>query len=227
LRARADEKTKSSYSDYVLFVVLIIVSALFYHYKFGADIIVIRNIKIGSPPLARSPYGMAVSKNNDIYVAVGGFNNVIELSNSGKYTKSLAADWAPSGVVIGRNGNIYVTTGSGYLIKFSKSGKFLKQVFTGITSSGIAIGPDGNIYVAPIHAGHIVKLSRSLKILKVFPAGKSTYTVALNKSGDIYVANFLKKGTITELSPQGKIISVFRREISLKAWQSAKKATFT
>ncbi len=89
------KKPKAAIATVFLFVVLATVGALFYHYKFGANIIVIRNIKLGNPPLVRSPYGMAVSKNNDIYVAVGGFNNVIELSNSGKYIKSLAADWAP------------------------------------------------------------------------------------------------------------------------------------
>ncbi|MCL6120014.1 MAG: NHL repeat-containing protein, partial [Deltaproteobacteria bacterium] len=162
------------------------------------------NFKVGT-----TPYGLAVGKKDNVYAAISGFNNVIELNQNGKLIKNINTDWAPSGIVISKTGYVYVSTGIGNVVKLNNKGQILKKVKVGIIPAGIAVGPDGNIYVTSIHSKTVTKLSPSLTVLKIFYAGIAPYGIVLNDNGLIYVTNFTNKGTVTVLNKSGKIIKVF------------------
>ena len=99
----------------------------------NANAATVSNFKVG-----RTPYGLAVSKKDNVYVAISGFINVVELDQKGKLIKNIITDWAPSGIAVNKAGYIYVSTGIGNVVKLNKKtnkNKGSKTIFFTINTS--------------------------------------------------------------------------------------------
>jgi len=102
------------------------------------------------------PRGIAIGEGNSVYIADKNNNRIQKFNSSGGYI----LDWEvinPSGLFVGSDGNVYVTTYTGEycLKKFTCSGSFLSEWGEEGADDGdldspedVAIGPGGGIYVA-------------------------------------------------------------------------------
>jgi tripartite motif-containing protein 71 len=157
------------------------------------------------------PWGMALSSHT---------NPVVHLSNAFR-------------VAVDRQGNIYVTEGSGLytgniprdhvdIVKLSPTGRILARwghfgsrpgEFN--QPAGVVIDPHGNVYVADYGNDRVQKFSPSGKVLAVWGSFGTTpghfdlpLGIALDSHGNIYVTDH-GNNRVQKLSPSGKVLAVW------------------
>jgi sugar lactone lactonase YvrE len=143
---------------------------------------------------------------------------ILEFDHSGKLVKSFAAGMlvVPHGILVDRDGNIWVTDSQGgegkgqQVFKFSPDGKILMTLGkAGVAGdgpdtfnrpSGVAIASNGDIFVGDGHGGdsnaRIVKFSKDGKFIKTWgkrgsaPGEFSTpHSLAFDSKGRLFVAD--------------------------------------
>ena len=143
---------------------------------------------------------------------------ILEFDSSGKVVKSFGAGMfiSPHGIHVDRQGNVWVTDGSGrgakghQVFKFSPEGKVLMTLGkAGVTGDGpdafnqpsdVFVAPNGDVFVADGHGGNsnarIVKFSKDGKFIKAWgkkgsgPGEFETpHSLAMDSSGRLFVAD--------------------------------------
>src|SRR5437867_375840 len=143
---------------------------------------------------------------------------LLKFDSSGKFVKSFGAGMfvSPHGIHVDRQGNVWVTDGTGksakghQVFKFSPDGKVLMTLGkAGVTGDGpdtfnqpsdVFVAPNGDIFVADGHGGNsnarIVKFSKDGKFIKAWgkkgsgPGEFDTpHSLAMDSSGRLFVAD--------------------------------------
>ena len=182
------------------------------------------------PGVLRSPAGLAISPQGDIWVADAGADNVVELSPSGAFIQQFGEpgsgpgqlDW-PRGVALGPEGNVWVLdTGNNRIEEFSSAGKYLGQLGSAGTSEGqflspggIAIDPQGDIWVAEGVNGRVQEFTPSegggfgmheFQERNTDPAGEPLpQAIAIGPEGDVWVSD-PNADSVQQYTPTGQLL---------------------
>ncbi len=162
---------------------------------------------IGSPGTGNGelnvPYGVAIDRNNNIFV-VDSFNNrVEEFDSSGGFVRTFSAPvgsnrlFQPHDIAIDANGNIFVTDHSNdFVARFNSVGQYQDQFGTkGMgagqigQAEGVTVDALGNIYVADTLNNRVDVFSR----IAVVPETGTLLTLACMTVGGLCVTRRLKK----------------------------------
>lgn len=106
----------------------------------------------------RTPEGIAISSDGDIWVANWSNDTVTELNNDykviGSYNVGHVFGWNhrnPQNIAIDASGNIWVSNGDATISELSPTGAFLKNLNSGTWSNDIVISPGGLIWALAIY----------------------------------------------------------------------------
>jgi len=166
------------------------------------------------------PFGIAVDKHDNVYVADGGNYRIQKFDSNGKFL----AKWGeygredglldhPWGIAFGSSGDVYVV--DRYSVqKFTSDGKFLAR--WGIQfgwNRRIAVDDSGNVYLTNRVGDRVMKLDSAGNVIdKWSSAGTgdgeliSPGRLAVDASGNVLVAQYR---SIHKFSPEGKFLSKF------------------
>jgi len=162
----------------------------------------------GNTASFRSPSGVAVDAQDNVYVADLGNNRIRKitpagvvstLAGSGSYSHAdgngtSASIKEPSGIAVDASGNVYVAeTGGNYIRKITSSGQVTTIAGTGAFNStdgigtaaainhprGVTVGADGTIYVAEEGSHNIRKITTDLKVTTIAGSGNGTFADGL------------------------------------------------
>lgn len=146
------------------------------------------------------PSGLAVNKNDDIFIADGYYNSrVVKFDKNGKYLMQIGGVKGsevgqfnvPHHVLIDSKGELVIQDRVNKRIQFwTQDGKFIKQ-WTDIElgrPSGFAITPDDTIYVSDSD-GQSVKIIKDDKVIDAFGGldGMRPHAIALDPTGAMYL----------------------------------------
>jgi sugar lactone lactonase YvrE len=173
----------------------------------------------------RSPDGVAVDANGNVFVADAGNDRVQKFSPNGVPLGQIAGTGAsggllsgPHGVAVDQAGFIYIAdTNNNRIQKYSPACGFVAQWGTGGTAEGqfdgpmaVAVGPTGEIHVADVGNRRIQVFSSSgafLRRLGSAGSGVGQFNmgpmgVAVDAAGNVYATEQFVDG-IWEFSPDG------------------------
>ena len=166
---------------------------------------------VNQPPAVSAGPSQTITLTSDLYVAAENTNDVVVFNGlTGALINQFVAPGsgglrAPNDMVIGPDGNLYVTslttgcTGQGSVLRFSGvNGSFI-DAFVPLGSggligpTGLIFGPDGNLYVSD-YCGQNVKLYNGSTgaFLNVFTSGGSPFRpqgMAFGPDGNFYLAD--------------------------------------
>ena len=171
------------------------------------------------------PEGIAVDANGQIYVSDSGKQRVMVLSPEG----SVLTSWQVPGdaeprhshllAVVSQGGqtSVYMTHyRSNRVLKYSSSGKLIME-WPSNSPTGVAVDGNGNVYVDDHDHGALQKYSATGQLLArwgVFgpePGNfESPERVAVDEQGDVYVTDGGRNYRIQKLSPDGKLLAIWR-----------------
>lgn len=179
-------------------------------------------------PFLDLPKGIAIDKNNNIYVIDESRSKVRKLnaefrpqtgwSLRGRESKNLKD---PTGIAVDSEGNIYITDQRNHnVMKFDSSGEFLTkwgQMGQGDddfnTPQGIAVDSDNNVYIADTRNHRIKKYSSQGALKKIWgkrgnEEGDLLYPadIAINNRNEVYVVD---RNRVTKFSSEGEFISAW------------------
>jgi len=187
----------------------------------------------GAPGQFMNPWGLALDRQGNIYVADEENNRIQKLSPAGKPLERWGEQGSgtgqfsfPTGVAVDPQGNIYVADWQNNRIqKLSPSGtplahwgdrSFDPDQFQ--LPRGVALDADGNIYVADTNNNRIQELSPSglpIHTWGHYGSGPGQFAfpdgVAVDTHGNIYVAD-TNNNRIQKLSPGGKFLASWGRK---------------
>ncbi|HWP92870.1 MAG TPA: phage tail protein I [Thermodesulfobacteriota bacterium] len=117
-----------------------------------------RFIKSFGQSYLKEPVGMALGKENNLYVIDKGYNGFLRFTRDGEYLgivgdfKNISDDFMPSVVTTDKEGNIFVVDGkTGIIHQFDPDGSHVAKIqipgFTG-TIHGLAADSKGNLYAS-------------------------------------------------------------------------------
>ena len=164
---------------------------------------------------------------------------ILEFDSSGKVVRSFGAGMfvSPHGIHVDRQGNVWVTDGSGkgarghQVFKFSPEGKVLMTLGkAGVTGDGpdafnqpsdVFVSPNGDVFVADGHGGNsnarIVKFSKDGKFIKAWgkkgsgPGEFETpHSLAMDSSGRLFVAD-RGNSRIQLFDQEGKLLAEWKQ----------------
>ncbi len=192
---------------------------------------------VGAAGTFNQPWGIAVDKSGNVYVADTWNHRIQKFDSNGKFltmwgtngdTRGVANIdplllYGPRAIVIDAQGNLYVTdTGNKRVLKFSPDGTPLAQ-YGGVGASngqflepvGLAIDPQGNIFVADTWNQRIQKFDSNFNFIKAWPVEAwDTQTVvnkpylAVDPNGNVFASD-PEGSRIMEFSNDGTLIKVF------------------
>ena len=166
--------------------------------------------------------GIALDKNNNVYVADGLNQRVQEFNSRGKFLMKWGSYGLNDGeflrlldLAIDIQGNLYVVDDYRDVIqKFDPHGKFiLKFGEEGKgdgelnNTGGITIGPDGNLYIADYGNNRVEVFSPDGTYLRQWSTPvKGVVDIAIDSKGNIFTTHEI--GDIVEYDPNGNAISI-------------------
>lgn len=184
--------------------------------------------KWGAPAskLFNLPSGIAVDRENNVYVVDSGTIKMKKISSEGRFLR----DWGnagrefkviknPAGVAIDNQGNVYVTDVKNHCVMiFDKTGKYKRKWGTRgngdlqfQSPSGIAVDSNNNLYVVDTGNHRIKKYSIVGALKKIWgkqgtSAGTFLYprAVALNQKNEVFV---IDKMRVQKFSSDGEFIA--------------------
>ena len=183
----------------------------------------------------QGPYGVALDRNCNVYVADTELNHVVKVSPTGDTLATWGSDvngpgqfHRPGGVAVDADGNIYVAdSGNNRIEKLSPSGQVLEMWEYCLPGSNpcvpapdqapghffdpeaIAIDGQGNVYVSEVNSNRVQKLDRDGKSQAVFSGPfNSPIGLSVDRAGNVYVAD-LNNNRVVKLSPSGQQLQVF------------------
>ena len=176
----------------------------------------------GAAALAQ-PYGVALGRSGDIWVADTAHNRIEEFSPAGTPVTAFGGSGAgalshPEALAIDAQGNVWVAdTGGNRIEEFSPSGHLLTSFGQPGSGNGqfsaptaLALAPTGDVYVADQGNNRVQEFSPSGGYLAAFtvptPAG-----VALDAAGNIWVSSpsYANGNTVEEFSAAGQQLKSF------------------
>jgi len=197
-------------------------------------------LRFGAPGSAtgkfREPRGIAISKNDEIYVADHGSirfhgNRRVQVFDiNGKYLRSIIykpekrrTALMPRGVAINAKGEVYITySGAGLIVKFDKNGKILKKInkienFSFIQPRYVTL-KDSYVYVTDYKKHTVAIFNEKGNLISCigkygsFQGGlKNPEGIAVNLAGDIIVADAENdRIQIFTISPQFRHLNLAR-----------------
>jgi gliding motility-associated-like protein len=139
------------------------------------------------------PYGVAIDKKGDIFVADAGNAAVWEYPAGGGPKLSIGSGFTgPVGVAVDTTGNVYVADGSASnVVKVPVGGGSQVLLGTGYNfPNGIAVDAGGNVYVSDAGLGEVFEIAAGQTSNTVFASGFSyPGGVAIDNAGNIYIAD--------------------------------------
>lgn len=184
--------------------------------------------KWGSPQSAyfKMPSGVAVDKENNVYLVDQGAIKLKKISAEGKFITTWGSQGvefkglkSTGGVALDSQGNIFVTDAkNSCVLKFDKTGKFNKKWGTFGPGKlafniplGIAVDSKDDVYVVDFGNSRIAKYSNIGALKKVWGAPGTTdgtfaypVAVAVNQKDEVFV---LDRGRVQKFSSEGDFIS--------------------
>ncbi len=182
----------------------------------------------GSPAsqILRNPAGVAVDKENNIYVVSEGARRIQRVTSDWKFDnnwgeggKEAKVVKTPGGIAVDNQGNVFVTdTKNHCVLKFDKSGKF-RNKWGALGSAvaqlnvplGIATDSQGNVYVIDSGNSRVKKHDNTGKLLKVWGQrgvedGNFAYPkgIAVNQKDEIFV---IDRNKVQKFTNEGQYIS--------------------
>jgi len=162
-------------------------------------------------PLFTDPYGVAVDRDGNVYVAEPAGNAVRKVTPSGQVsTLAGPADLAsPTAVAVdAANGTVYVNdSGHSRLAKITSAG-LVTTLYNGFTdqNEGIAVDSKGNVYIAHFAANAVDKITSS-GVLSTFYGCNAPWGVAVDAHDNVYVVS-INDTYLTKVSPSGVGVTV-------------------
>jgi sugar lactone lactonase YvrE len=168
-----------------------------------------------------NPYGLALDRSGNLFVANLGSNTIHEFSPTGQDLGIFASVGLnePIGLAFDSEGNLFVSNlGDNTIHKFSQTGEDL-GVFASLLGIGcpvgLAVNRLGTVLVADLCSSVIRKFSATGHDLGIFAAAglSNPFGLAFDASGNLFVSNTDNGGTfrntIHKFSPTGKDLGTF------------------
>ncbi len=178
----------------------------------------------------KSPRGVVLAPNGNLYVTDEGNNRVQEISPSGGYL----AQWGtsgtgngqfkgPRGIAVASNGNIYVPdTGNNRVEEFSSSGAYVTKWGSEGAGNGqfkspesIAVAPNGNVYVGDTGNDRVQEFSSSGAYIAQWGSEgtgngqfKTLRGIAVAPNGNVYVTDLIAD-RVQEFTASGGYVTQF------------------
>lgn len=192
-------------------------------------------LKWGSPAsqIFKNPGGVAVDRENNVYVASEGARKIQRITSDWKFDnswgdggKEAKAVKIPGGVAVDNQGNVFVTdTKNHCVLKFDKSGKYRNKwgalgqgTMQFNVPLGIATDSQGNVYVVDTGNSRVKKYDNNGKLLRswgkrgvsdgdfAYPKG-----VAVNQKNEIFV---IDRDRVQKFTNQGQFIAKWGKAAS-------------
>jgi len=173
----------------------------------------------------KRPLGVAINKDNEIYIVDTGNNCVKKFNKNGELLMKFGSKGIndnefirPSGIVIDFKNNIFVSdTGNNCIKKFDQNGKFLLKFGRRgygnsefINPYHVIVDKKGNIYVVDVGNNAVKKFDNNGNfILKIDTDLSSVSDVAIDTNENIYIADFDSR-CIKIFNKDGKFQRIFK-----------------
>jgi len=169
---------------------------------FGSDGVYKKNIVLPDGSKAAYPYGIAIGKNNLLYVTDPNNNQVDVMKTDGTFVSSFGTSGngqlsSPTGIVAGPNGDIYVSDiGNQRIVEFHDDGTYVTAYGAGQLSYayGIAVDQSGNVYAADIANNKITEYdaagAQKATITTVNGVALSQpFALGVSSDGDLFIGD--------------------------------------
>jgi len=169
----------------------------------GQDECVVQEVLIGNS--GSGPRGIAIDSNNDLWAGTYSLNTGNKFYHINGETGAImdTVDISPYqsyGAVIDKNGNIWSSCISNYVLKINPSTKAVQKIDLSTSSYGIGIDKNGHVFVAGWGDDIITKIDADTgTIIKTASQGDTNCRgVAVTNDGDVWVVNS-QNGAVTRL----------------------------
>ena len=141
------------------------------------------------------PWGVAVDGVGAVYVADAHNFRIQVFTGTGDWIREWQVEGEPLALAVDANGNVFVATFQGQLLKYTNNGALVTQ-WGGIGAAGVAVDPSGNVYLADTGNHRIQKFTNDGVFVAqwgTFGAGDGQLNtptgVATDGAGYVYVAD--------------------------------------
>ena len=160
------------------------------------------------------PEGIGIDASDNVWIANGYTNNVVELSPKGKILNTITVGRRPHGLKIDRanTGDIWVmNTASDNVTALSPDGTVISSFAVGSAPQHAQFDATGNIWVTNQGDNNVAELVASGASIgepvpgSPFNTGKAPHAIARDQAGNFWIGNYYD-GTVTVLSSTGSLV---------------------
>ncbi len=159
-------------------------------------------------PALNRPFGVAVDRYGDVFVADTGDNAVQEIKPDGTIVSIGAGFNGPSGVAVDAAGDVFVADTDDNAVEEVTPGGAIANIGSGFNDPyGVAVDADGDVFVADTGSNVVEEVKPNGTIVTIGSGFSGPEGVAVDAAGDVFVGD-TGNDAVKEVKPDGTIVTI-------------------